>query len=182
MNKELNDIINRSLDNKKEIRLLTKIAGAKYYDGVVLHTSEDFICLKQMKDFEFDGIVFVSRSVIITYRDSGMEKCANEVLQLNNQVKKIKRIKWVEQISNYKQLFTLLKTREIWPAVDIFEKKKNALYVGPITRVEENTFGIYCYDATGKWEAEYKLMYSKIVAIEINTKYLNNFNLYMKNK
>ncbi len=86
---------------------------------------------------------------------------------------KVFRGKSVEQVLN------LMMKKHVWPIIETVQKNRSSLYIGPLTKVDGKEFKIYCYDAKGKWEGNYKLQYQNIFKIEINSKYGRHFNEYM---
>lgn len=179
-NKAIEVSINKSIASKFEIRLKTDFPDSDCYDGIVLHSSKNIVAIREMRDFNFDGLVILNKKHVIGVRDSGYEKCANLIIRFNEEINKIRKAKWMKEMLTIKDVLSYLFEKNIWPAIEIITGKKTALYLGPITRLGRTQFGLYCYDAEGKWEIEYKLKYSDIARIEIDSNYTNNFNRYMK--
>ena len=107
-----------------------------------------------------------------------------EILGENDKFKKLKTPEWLRGCTSLRDLLENLMKRDIWPAVEILfdNNKDDALYLGPITRIEEDNFWIRCYDAAGKWEKEYRLTLDEIFRVEFDSRYCTNFNAYMRRR
>src|SRR4051812_41247714 len=79
----------KSLDKKWCMRFKTSHPAGDAYDGIVIHIGRKLIALKQEKDFEFDGIQFLPKQILSGYRDDRYERCFNEILRYNGEIKKI---------------------------------------------------------------------------------------------
>ena len=73
-----------------------------------------------------------------------------------------------------------MKRYRIWPAIETIYNSEGAFYIGPITSISNDTFGLYCYDAEGKWEKEYELGFADVIRLEWSSKYCTHFNKYMR--
>jgi len=174
----------KSFDGHWCLRFKTRHPDNDAYDGVVTHITRDFIILREEVDFEFDGIIILPKKSIKGYRDSKYETCCNEILRENGAMKKCHSPRWLDSCETLSQVFAQMKSRDIWPGVETLfnEGKENAFYIGPITRTEDHYFYILCYDAAGKWEKEYQLTYEEVFRIELNSRYCDNFNAYMRRR
>ncbi|MHC5083966.1 MAG: hypothetical protein ACYTET_08535 [Planctomycetota bacterium] len=136
-------------------------------------------CLR-FKTYHPDGDTYDG---IVTHIQK-FEKCGNTILQHNREIKKAKSPRWLDNCITFRQILEKLKQKDIWPAVEIIfrdkQKTKTLFYIGPITQIKKNAFWIHCYDATGKWEKEYKIGYDEIFKIEFNDNYSRHFNAYMR--
>ena len=72
--------------------------------------------------------------------------------------------------------------RDIWPGVEIVYNiyTESAFYIGPITRTADDHFFLKHYDADGKWDKEYRIEYDLVFKIELDSNYINRFNMYMR--
>lgn len=174
----------KSLKNNWFILFETLHPDGDSYDGVVTHNKSDFIALREEKDFELDGIVIIPKKFIKKIRDGKFEKCGNAIIRQNGEIEKISAPDWIEACENVGQLIKALKRKGIWAAVEIVfdDQTASAYYIGPITRAGARDFDIRCYDAAGQWEKEYTISYDEVFRIEIDSKYSNHFNRYMKSK
>jgi hypothetical protein len=174
----------KSLTQQWSIRFETLHPDTDNYDGVITHNKPDFIVLREQEDFEFDGIVILSKQFIKSIRDGKYEKCCNEILRYNGAIKRLRVPKWMSNCETMQKIFNMAKRRNIWLGVEIVFKEgtESAFYIGPIASADEKHFSIKCYDATGKWEKEYQLDYAEVFKIEFASKYCNNFNAFMKSK
>jgi hypothetical protein len=174
--------LNKSLTEKSCLRFKTRDSEGKVYEGIVTHSTSTFVIFNHVIDFELDGFVVLPKSYIRSVRDSSFEQCANEILLYNGQIKKQHIPAWLADCKTIKDVIAKLQEQDIWPSVETFvnRKKETALYLGPITQVEETSFFLNCYDAAGKWEKNYQLYYGAIYRICINGKYETNFNAYMR--
>ncbi len=178
--------INKSLKNKWRVRFETSHPDKDAYDGVVIYDTSDFVALHEEENFEFDGVVIISKAFIQKIRDNKYDKCCNEIIRQNGELEKIASPDWIEDCGSIKQIINSLKDKDIWAGIEIvFERKKkikSSFYLGPITHIGEKFFRLKCYDADGKWEKEYELLYDEIFRIEFDSNYCNHFNKYMKLK
>ncbi|MBK8465596.1 MAG: hypothetical protein IPL32_07165 [Chloracidobacterium sp.] len=173
----------KSLDEKWCMRFKTLHPDGDAYDGIVLHLSNELIALGEMRDFEFDGINVFPRNAIKGYRDNKFDRCCNQILFGNGQLKRLRVAKWLNACETFNQLALVLMKRDIWPAVEVvFKDGDRALYVGPIVEVKNKHFSINCYDAAGKWEKVYRLKFNEVFRFEFGSKYTNHFNNYMRQK
>jgi len=168
----------KSLANKSIIRLKTIHPDGDTLDGVVVHKSRNYIVIARLYDFEFDGFVLLPKKVIKGYRDGHFEECFSKIIRHNGEIKKIEPPKWLEKCISIKSILQFLQAHNIWPAIELLSY--SSLYLGKITDVRKDAASIYCYDAKGEWEVEYKIPYRKIFKIEFESKYCTHFNNYMR--
>jgi hypothetical protein len=154
------------------------------YGGVITHIKPDFIVLREEEYFEFDGIVILPKRFIKNVRDGKYDKCCNEILRHNGAIKKFKAPNWIDACETIPQILSLMQKRDIWGAVEIIinDETDTDFYLGKFTQVNEKEFSIKSYDATGKWEKDFKLDFDGIFRIEFDSKYCNYFNSFMKSK
>jgi hypothetical protein len=170
---------NNSQRKKWIIRIITKNPDGDNFDGIVLGNHEKFIVFQDFQDFEQRGIIFLPKKWIRGIRNGALEKSFNKICRFSRTLKLTKEKNKLLIRSSLKEVILQLKKNHIWPVVEMINKKSSSLYIGPITHVDDNLFKVYCYDATGKWEGNYKLEYRKLFKIEINGKYAHYFNKYM---
>jgi len=172
----------KSLEQKWALRFKTIHPDGDDCDGVVTHIKSDFIVIKEVGDFEFDGVVILPKQVVKGYRDNKYDNCRNEILRQNGQIGKLKTPKWLDNRGSIVDVLSAIQKRDIWPAVEMLhnEGKTSALYIGPIEGVYEDSFYLKCYDAAGKWEKSYYLTIANIFRIEFDSKYCRHFNRYMR--
>ncbi len=134
-----------------------------------------------MNNFEFDGIQVFPLCAIKGYRDNKFERCINQILTDNNQIKRFRAPGWVKTCVGFRELASRLYKHDIWPAVEvIFEDDESAFYIGPVCEVEDDNFSIDCYDAAGQWEDTYKFEFNDVFRMEFGSKYTEHFNNYMR--
>ena len=177
----MNKKLNKSLEDKCCIRIETNHVDEDEYNGIVIHLTNKMVVLYVVDNFEVDGVIAIPRNRIKGIRSSKFEKCEDIILRNNGEIKKIKKIKWLSNVTDMKELLGNIKKRKIWPIVEI-EHKENvySLYIGPLKSLRNRKFDIHCYDATGEWEEEYSLSYLDIFKVEFDSKYAHHFNNYMK--
>lgn len=179
----LNEKIEKSLNEKWMIRIKTSHPDKDAYDGIVVSDKSEFIVINQERDLEFDGIVFLQKKDIVKIRDGKYEKCANKIIRQNGEIEKLSAPDWIAECDTIKDVIKTLKSKDIWPAVEIIDNEKSgSFYLGPIIATGKKIFQLYCYDAAGKWESIYKLPYDEIFRIEFDSKYCNHFNRFMRSK
>lgn len=180
----LENKFNESLKNKWCVRFKTAHPDKDVYDGVIIYNKSEFIVLHEEEGFEFDGFIIIPKKFIKKIRDGKYEKCCNQIIRQNGEIENLSAPDWIASCNNIRQLIKALKSEEIWAGIEIVfnQETKSAFYIGPITRIGTKNFYIKCYDATGKWEKEYKLSYQEIFKIEFDSKYCNHFNKFMKSK
>lgn len=166
------------------MRFNTTHPGGDSYDGVVVAVGEDFIALREEEGFVFDGIQVLPSRVIDSVRDDRYDRCANEIIRVNGNLNRLKCPAWLLKCSSLNDVISSVNRRSIWPAIEVLSDDGNegVLYLGPITHMEDVSFKLHCYDATGKWEREYKLNLGELFRIEFDSNYCNNFNRYMQGK
>ncbi|MCA1614200.1 MAG: hypothetical protein LC800_08665 [Acidobacteria bacterium] len=171
----------KSLAEKWCMRFKTTHPDGDNYDGIVTHVKRDFIVLREEDDFELDGLIVLPKRFIKGVRDGKYDRCCNEILRENSELKKLRPARWLDSCVTLPQVFAALKRRDIWPAVEIMSGEKNAgFYIGPISEVADADFSIACYDAVGNWEGIYELSYREVFRVEIESRYCKHFNAYMR--
>ena len=175
---------NKSLTEQWLMRFKTKHPNGDNYDGVVTRIKPAFIVLREERDLELDGVIILPKRVIKGVRDGRYERCYNQILRQNGEMRKLRSPRWLNSCETIAQVCASLMKRDIWPGVGtIFDDgAESAFYLGPITRVDEDRFFLRCYDAAGKWEKVYKLDYDEVFKIEFDSRYCNHFNAYMKSE
>lgn len=172
----------KSLKEKWCLKFKTRHPDDDKYNGIVLHIKNNFIVLHEMVSLVFNGIIILPKKHIIGYRDSRFESCYNEIIRQNGEINKCRSPHWLDLCNTIPDVLKQMMQRNIWPGVEVLFKKgkESAYYLGPITEIGNNHFYIWCYDAAGKWEKEYKLTYNEIFKIDFNDNYTKNFNAYMR--
>ncbi|MGH9941080.1 MAG: hypothetical protein ACRD9R_01830 [Pyrinomonadaceae bacterium] len=172
----------KSLDEKWCMRFKCRHPDEDNFDGVITHIKSSFIVLREEDAFEFDGFVILPKKVIKGIRDGRYERCGNQIIRFNGVLRKLRAPHWLDSCETIPQVFASMMRRDIWPAVEIVfnEERESALYLGPITNLNDEQFSLKCYDAAGKWEKTYKLSYDEIFKIEFDSSYCKHFNAYMK--
>jgi hypothetical protein len=174
----------KSLDEKWCLRFKTRHPDGDIYDGIVTQIKSGFIVLREEEDFDFDGIIILPKKYVKGYRDGEYDQCCNEILRESGVLRKARSPSWLDAYETLPEVIRKLKRRDIWPGVEIVFNgdSETAFYIGPITRTADDYFYLRCYDAAGKWEKEYKLTYDEIFRFEIDSKYCNKFNAYMRRR
>ena len=172
----------KSLDENWCLRFKTRHPEGDPYDGIVTQIKRSFIVLREEQDFDLDGINIFPKKSICGYRDGEYERCCNEILRENGALRKARSPNWMNKCETLPDVIKELKKRDIWPGVEsIFNGSSDtAFYIGPITCTADDHFNLRCYDAAGKWEQEYKLIYNEIFRIEIDSKYCSRFSAHMR--
>lgn len=173
---------NQSLTEKWYMRFRTRHPDGDNYDGIITHIKRTFIILQEERDFELDGIIALPRRVIKGVRDGKYEQCGNQILRQNGSIKKLRAPGWLDACETIPQLLSAMMRRHIWPCIETLfnQGTESAFYLGPLTRIAEDSFYLNCYDAAGKWEKIYRLPYENVFKIEFDSKYCKHFNAYMK--
>jgi len=154
------------------------------YDGVITHIKPEFIILREEESFELDGVILLPKRFIKSIRDGKYDKCCNQIIRANGAMKKLRAPRWLGSCETIPQVISSMMRRKIWPGVEIIfnQGSDSAFYLGPITQVGDEQFFIKSYDAAGKWEKEYQLSYDEIFRIELDSKYCNHFNAFMRSQ
>jgi len=166
----------------KYVRLITNHPDGDVYDGYVLACNREMVLLQNEDDFVFDGIIAFPLRSIKRIRTGALEKVRNEICVQFGLRKKINKSLWLLKVNNLQQIIDECGRRNIWPTIEAKTKGATGLYIGPITRANQSEFGIYVYDALGKWEGGYRLPYKEVLKIELFDSYSSNFNRYMRKK
>ena len=173
---------NKSLSKEWSIRIRTKHPDGDNYDGVITHVKSSFIVLREEKEFEFDGVIILPKRSIKSIRDGKFDKCCNEILRQNGQIKRLHPTRWLDSCETIADVIETLMKRDIWPGVETLSPngKDYPFYIGPVIQTGPKAFSILGYDAAGRWEAEHELNYDEIFRIEFDSSYCKHFNKYMK--
>jgi hypothetical protein len=173
---------NKMIRQKHSIRLFTRHYDGDTYDGIVLAANPELIILRQVDDFILGGVIAIQTRFLKAVRLGPNERVWDKIIAHNGQIKKLKRIPWLLKVENIRQLIKECHRRKIWPIVETQANKINAFYIGPVTRIGEKDFDLFCYDTHGKWEKNYRLNYKEVIRIEIFDNYSKYFNRYMSKK
>lgn len=179
------EIYKKSLRKKWYIKINTKHPDGDAYCGIVLTETRTFVVIAEYSEIEYDGIAVIPKKYIKSVRDGKNEKCLNEILRFNGQIKKAKAPKWLMSCETVQSIIAELMKRDIWPSVEMISEdgKNSAMYLGAIVGHDNETlFGQYAYSSDGKWEKEYILPFSGIFKIDLNDRYTKHFNKYMRSK
>ena len=174
----------KSLAEQWCMRFKTTHPDGDNYDGVITHIKPRFIVLREERDFEFDGVIILTKRFIQGVRDGRYERCSNQILRQNGAMKKLRSPGWLDSCETIPHVYTSMMKRNMWPGVEIIfnDGAESAFYLGPITRITDDSFFLRCYDAAGKWEKNYELNYDEVFRIEFDSRYCNHFNAYMKSR
>ena len=66
------------------MRFKTRHPDGDNYDGVVIHIAPNFIVVREVVDFEFDGVQVLPKKVIRGFRDGKFEECGNAIMRQNS--------------------------------------------------------------------------------------------------
>ena len=173
---------NKSLSEKWCMRFRTKHPDGDRYDGVITHIKKNFLVIREEDGFVFDGDIVLPKRSIKSIRDGKYEECCNKVLRQNGERKRLHSTRWLNSCETIADVLLTLKQKDIWPGVEVLGRhdSESSFYIGPITGVDSNRFGIWCYDATGKWESEYDLNIKDVFCIQIENSYCRHFNNLMR--
>lgn len=178
----LSEKLKKSLYEKWCMRFKISVAEVEEWDGIVVHIGRDFVAISQEYDFEVDGLMIFPKRVLKGYRDDRFERCFNEILRENGQIKKAVAPKWLTNCTRLVDALQYCYHKDIWPAIDIVYEEKGLLYLGPLVDVNEKELKIYGYDADGSWEMVYTLSLKEICRVEINSRYCRTFNNFMRKR
>lgn len=163
------------------MRFKTSHPDGDCYDGVVVHVGSDFIALREEADFEFDGIQILPKRVVRGYRDGRFDRCCNEILRYNGQIRKAVAPAWLAGCVTVSDVLRHCHKKDIWPGLEVIDLEDGGLfYLGPIAELTTEVVRQKCYDADGRWEKVYEIPYGDIFRVEIGGKYCTHFNSYMK--
>jgi hypothetical protein len=177
---QLNQHLDSSKARNRIIRIRTKHPDETSFDAIVLQNEKSFAALRNISDFEPDGIVVVPKKWLKSIRDGKFEALANEVVRFSRTLERGDLPRWPSGVSSLPEVLTYLKEGDLWPAIEIVYSGGSPLYMGPITEVTKKKARIYCYDGAGEWEKEYDIDLAEIFKIEIESRYTRHFNAYMK--
>lgn len=174
----------KSLDERRGVHFQTTHPDGDAYRGVVTHLRPGFVVLREEVDFEFDGFLVLPRRSIKSVRDGKYERCANDILRQRGALKRLRPARWLDPCATLPELIAALMRRRVWPAVETLPAPggESSLYLGPLTGVGGDSFTLWCYDAAGRWEAEYEIGYAEVFRIEFDSRYCRHFNAYMRAK
>lgn len=166
------------------LRFLTIDPDGNNVNGVVTDIKLRFIVLRELRGLDFDGVVILPKRVLKGYRDSKLEKCFNQIIRQNGNIKKAQSPRWLKRCNSLIDVIWQLRKRDIWPIVeillDIEGKTESDFYLGQIMEIKRDAFWMRPYDASGNWEDEYWIELSEILKIEFYDQYSTSFNQYMR--
>lgn len=176
--------LTRSQQEKWYLRLLTDHPSGDSYDGIVVHQATDFVVLREMQDFESDGLIVLPRKHLTGHRDGRFERCGNAILKLNRAHNRLRVPRWLRSCDSLPAIMAALQARDIWPAVEVTYDKGNqtAVYLGVIESVDKSGFSIKGYSASGTWEKRTRIEMDEVFRLEFDSRYCNHFNAYMKSR
>ena len=174
--------LQKSINEQWCMRFKTQHPDGDKFDGVVTQIEHDFIVLREIADFEFDGAIVFPKKGITGYRDGKYDTCCNHILRQNGAIDQLSAPSWLKNCSTIPDVLSEIARRDIWPGVEALldNGTDSALYIGPILEVGATSFKLESYDAAGGWENVYELEYDDVFKIELDSRYCNHFNAYMR--
>ena len=174
----------KSLNEQCVLHFSTAHPHADHYDGVVMAIKPDFIVIREERDWEFDGIQIFPKRSICDIRDGKFEACANRIVRGNNVLSQVVIPEWLTECQCLADVLQAMQQQEFWPAVETLadNDRDYFFYLGPITKLGKKSFAIHAYDADGQWEQEYEIEHSEVFRIELESRYCDHFNNYMKSQ
>ncbi len=174
----------KSLDEQCCLRFKTRHPDGDTYDGVVTHIKSGFIVLRQVMDFEFDGLMILPKRSITGYRDGKCESCQNRILIERGELQRVRPTRWLDSCTTLADVSRELIARKIWPAVETLfnDNTESDIFIGPITRLAEDGFRLRSYDAAGNWQKEYEITFDEIFSIRLDCNYVKRFNTHMRTR
>ena len=173
----------QSMSEQRSMRFKTRHPDGDNYDGIVRHIGRAFIALREVRDFEVDGVIVLPKRAIRGFRDGKFEVCENEILRQSGTLKKLRVPPWLPRCETIADVFENLMRRSVWPGIETLRVDgSTAFYLGPLKDIAEDRVSIRCYDAAGKWEKTYDLPVQDVFRIEFDSRYCNLFNRYMQSK
>lgn len=166
------------------LRLLTDHPGGDAYDGIVVHQTADVVVLREMQDFEADGLLAVPRKHLTGHRDGRFERCANAIVKMNKAQTRLRVPRWLPGCGSLQALVAALQARDIWPAVEVLfaDGTRTATYLGIIQQIDDAGFVLKGYGASGVWEKRSRIDFADVFRLEFDSRYCNHFNAYMKSR
>ncbi len=175
--------LKRLCGQTKIVQLVTRHPDGDKYRGQVLVVTDEAVLVRVDDDLRLDGFALFPLSQIKSVVEKKNATLLYKLLVMAGQITKPKDSRWFSKIKSVQHLIEECRQRKIWPVVEVqFRDKTTALYIGPITATEAKAFCIYCYDAYGKWEKNYRVLYEDVFKVEISDSYSTAFNRYMKTK
>lgn len=176
------EALQKSLEGKLCMRFFTHHPDKDHYDGIITQLRKEFFVLQEERDFEWDGTQLFPNRALKGALDNKNYACYTEILRQNGAIESFQPVAWLDSCDTLRDVFMQLKERDIWPGVETLydKKRKSAFYIGPLTNISDKHFSLWCYDAEGKWEKEYRLSYKSVFRIAIDDKYVKHFNAYMR--
>ena len=174
----------KSLEEKSLIRFRTNHPDGDHVTGIVTANQRDFVVVREAYELSFDGILVLPKRTLTGYRDSKFERCANRIVRHAGEIRKARSPVWLNRCETLVDVLNEFQQRDVWPGVEIVwdgeEERESAFYVGPVVYVEEDLFGIHCYDGVGAWEDVYEIEFDDLFKITIEDSYTKHFNGYMR--
>ena len=171
----LSEKYKKSLRKRWSMRFKTNHPDGDTYDGVVLLNRRNFILMREEGSFEFNGLILLPKRSICGYRDGDHEKRCNEILRRNRQIRQNTGLlsPWLKRCETIRDVVSGLCRNKIWPAVEVVEDEKEdyTFYIGPIVEPEKHDFGMWCYDAQGRWQDCYTIAYDEIFRLEFGAEF-----------
>lgn len=177
----------KSLENQWLTRFETDVPPMDHFTGVVVLVQRGFVVILESTELAWDGFEIVPKGIITGFRDAGYEACANAIHRHRGEIDAATCPDWLGSCRTLRDVVTAMQARDIWPGIEVvFESDEEedgvdtAFYLGPVVDVDEDTFSVHCYDATGAWEGVYVLAYDEIVRICFDDTYTTRFNAWMR--
>lgn len=181
--RQTNEILEGSMRDKRMVKLTMTCPRGETHLGLVVRLTKSLVIVHEFDDFAYDGIRVCPRKCIASVKATKYEDCCKSILTHCGEIRKARRMHWLDRVEAMPDLMAVLAKRRIWPGIEIRDDSDEAeslLYIGPITAAGRSEFSIYCYDADGTWETNYHLRYRDLVAVQLESRYVRIFNDYMQ--
>jgi hypothetical protein len=152
------------------------------FDAIVVRNAEDLCAVKLVRDFEEDGFSVIPRRQIQEVRRGQYEQCTDAVMKFVAGARAAPPPTWVAQAETLEDVFSTFQSEDIWPSVEVIYAKRTVVYIGKVVAVSSSAVTLQGYDAAGDWENPAELELDEIAKIDVDSRYLRNFNAYVRSK
>lgn len=177
MKNKYNKKINKYISNQEQVKIY-------YFEdeiyGQILINSNDFILIKDIKDWHFDGYIIFPKNYISKIRCSKLEKFRKKLI-VNKIVirKEMEILKWLN-LTSFENIFISLRDHYNKVCIEGADKNINQFIIGEINKVNNKEISIYKLNIYGKLSSkEIKVPNKDITCIYFADEYssiLFNYN------
>lgn len=181
MNKDaLKQDMSQFINLQNYIGLKLKINGTEVVNCIPIAASNDLLFVLRYQDFMPDGFEILRLMDIQSYDYSDSCRYFEEIVKKEGAQSLLSDSSDIN-ISNWTTVFTSIKELEYIVIVDI--GKEDAVIVGRVASILEDSVRMHCFSPTGVWDdEEWAEPYKNITGIKFKNHYTNIYTKYLPAK